>query len=52
MPIKKGKSKEVVSANIRELVKSGMKGKQAVAVALESAGATKKVIVKKKSKKK
>ena len=50
MPIKKGKSKEVVGANIRELVKSGMKGKQAVAVALESAGKSK-VIVKKKSKK-
>lgn len=52
MPIKKGKSKEVVSANIRELVKSGYKGKQAVAIALESAGKTQKIIVKKKSKKK
>ncbi len=34
MPLKKGKSPEVVSANIRELVKSGRPQKQAIAIAL------------------
>jgi hypothetical protein len=34
MPLKKGHSQEVVSSNIRELVRSGYKPKQAVAVAL------------------
>ena len=37
MPLRKGKSKEVVSANIRELIKSGHPQKQAVAIALSSA---------------
>lgn len=38
MPLKKGKSDAVVSANIGELVKSGRPQKQAVAIAMREAG--------------
>lgn len=38
MPLLKGKSKEVISQNIRELRHSGKKEDQAVAIALNSAG--------------
>lgn len=37
MPLKKGKSREVVSANIRELKATGRPTKQAVAIALSTA---------------
>jgi len=38
MPLKKGTSKAVVSANIKELRQSGRPQNQAVAIALEKAG--------------
>ena len=38
MPLKKGKSKEVMSDNIKELVASGKPQKQAVAIAYSEAG--------------
>lgn len=37
MPLKKGKSKETVSKNIREMVEAGHPQKQAVAAALNTA---------------
>lgn len=38
MPLKKGKSKKVVSGNIRELMHSGRPQKQAIAIAMDKAG--------------
>ena len=41
MPLKKGKTKEVVSSNIKELIGTGRPQKQAVAISLNSAGKSK-----------
>jgi hypothetical protein len=42
MPLKKGKSKKVISDNIREMMGSGHSQKQAVAASLRTAGAKRK----------
>ena len=42
MPLKKGKSKKVISANIRELMHSGRPQKQAIAIAMSEAGMSRK----------
>jgi hypothetical protein len=42
MPLKRGSSKKVVSANIRELMHSGRPQRQAIAIAMKKAGKARK----------
>jgi uncharacterized protein YdaT len=42
VPLRKGKSKKAVSANIRTLVREGRPQKQAIAIAMSKAGKTRK----------
>lgn len=42
MPLEKGKSKQAVTRNIMELMSTGRPQKQAVAIALRTAGKSKK----------
>lgn len=43
MPLKEGSSRKVISSNIAELMQSGRKRDQAVAIALSKAGKSNKV---------
>jgi len=50
MPLKKGRSKATISANIGELVRSGRPQKQAIAIAYRQAGQARKAKRRKKVK--
>ncbi len=41
MPLKKGKGKEIIAANIKTEMKAGKPQKQAVAIAMKTAGKSK-----------
>jgi len=41
MPLKKGKSRKVISGNIKELMATGRPQKQAIAIAMDKAGKSK-----------
>ena len=47
MPLRKGKSKAVISENIAELVRSGRPQKMAIAIAMNTAGKSRKKKAKK-----
>ena len=49
MPLKKGKSKAAVSANIARLVKEGYPQKQAIAIAMRTAGIARRKTKKRKA---
>lgn len=51
MPLKSGKSKEVISSNIRTEINAGKDKKQAIAIALSKAREMKKRLPEKKGKK-
>lgn len=51
MPLKKGKSKKIVSENIGELQRSGYPQKQAVAIAYSEAGEKRKNAEKRRGRK-
>lgn len=42
MPLKKGRSKKIISENISELMHSGRPQKQAIAIAMSEAGMSRK----------
>ena len=49
MPLRAGKSKEVVSANIRKEIAAGKPRKQAVAIALQKSGLSRDMAKRKKA---
>jgi hypothetical protein len=52
MPLKKGKSKKAISANIKTEMAHGKPQKQAIAIAMSVAGLTKKAAEKKEGREK